>query len=257
MRKLVLVPLLALAVPGTALAAPPPNDNRADAAAIPAFPHTLTATTAEATVKRLDPQVSRCGRVEATVWYRVDTAPDGLIGITRHGRRRHRAHAAHLPARRVGDRGARLRRRQARRHGLGLARGGPRLQLSRPRRPPARKRRRLLRAAGGALPAPAQRRPRGCPAGQAARLDQGTTLGATGGEADPARCGLTGGTVWYRLASRRDGRVLLRLAAAGQLDAGVVVLEPVRSRTQALGCGVTDAAAGRPSVSPHAAAPRT
>ena len=74
------VTLTLLAVPGTALAAPPANDNRADAEAIPAFPHTVSATTAEATVERLDPQVSRCGRIESTLWYRVDTAPDGLIG---------------------------------------------------------------------------------------------------------------------------------------------------------------------------------
>jgi hypothetical protein len=85
MRTLVLLAFLLLAAPGTALAAPPPNDNRADAEAIPVFPHTVTATTAEATVERLDPQVSRCGRVESTVWYRIDTAPDGLIGITVKG----------------------------------------------------------------------------------------------------------------------------------------------------------------------------
>ena len=33
-------------------------------------------------MERLDPQVSRCGRIESTVWYRIDTAPDGLIGVT-------------------------------------------------------------------------------------------------------------------------------------------------------------------------------
>ena len=50
MRMLTLLALMLLALPGTALAAPPANDNRADAEAIPAFPHTLAATTAEATV---------------------------------------------------------------------------------------------------------------------------------------------------------------------------------------------------------------
>ena len=39
-------------------------------------------TTAEATVERLDPQVSRCGRIESTVWYRVEAAPDGTIVAT-------------------------------------------------------------------------------------------------------------------------------------------------------------------------------
>src|SRR5918994_5059492 len=85
MRKLTLLVFVLLALPGTALAAPPANDNRADAEAIPAFPHTLAATTAEATVERLDPQVSRCGRIESTLWYRIDTAPDGLIALTVKG----------------------------------------------------------------------------------------------------------------------------------------------------------------------------
>src|SRR5688572_1924101 len=81
MRPLITLAILALFVPGTALAAPPSNDNRADAAPIPAFPSTIAGTT----VERLDPQVSRCGRVEATTWYRVDTAPDGLIAISVKG----------------------------------------------------------------------------------------------------------------------------------------------------------------------------
>ena len=85
MRMLILIALLLLALPGTAHAAPPANDNRADAQAIPSFPQTLAATTAEATVERLDPQVSRCGRVESTIWYRIDTAPDGLIALTVKG----------------------------------------------------------------------------------------------------------------------------------------------------------------------------
>ena len=85
MRKLATCFVILLALPGTALAAPPANDNRADAEAIPAFPHTLTATTAEATVERLDPQVSRCGRIESTLWYRIDAAPDGLIAFSVKG----------------------------------------------------------------------------------------------------------------------------------------------------------------------------
>ena len=36
-------------------------------------------------MERLDPQVSRCGRVESTTWYRIDTAPDGLIAVTVKG----------------------------------------------------------------------------------------------------------------------------------------------------------------------------
>jgi hypothetical protein len=68
---------------------------------------------------------------------------------------------------------------------------------------------------------------------------RGSTLGATHGDADPG-CGLDGGTVWYRMTARRDGRVLLRLAAQGAFDAAVAVLERVRSRTRPVACGETD-----------------
>ena len=74
--------LAALALPGQAVAAPPPNDNRADSILLPDFPATVHGATAEATVERLDPQVSRCGRIESTVWYRVEAAPDGTIVAT-------------------------------------------------------------------------------------------------------------------------------------------------------------------------------
>src|SRR5918994_1739822 len=164
MRRVATLALLLLAWPGTAYAAPPANDNRADAEAIPAFPHTLTASTAEATVERLDPQVSRCGRVESTLWYRIDTAPDGLIGLTVKG-------------------------------SPGVA---PVLRIYR------------------------------------------RTPSAPADDADPQGCRLDGGTVWYRLSSRRDGRILLRLSAAGQLDAAILVLERVRSRTEGIVCAVTD-----------------
>src|SRR3989442_11040973 len=62
---------VALATAAPSLATPPPNDNRADAAPIPTFPATVPGTTVEATVERLDPQVSQCGRIEATTWYQI------------------------------------------------------------------------------------------------------------------------------------------------------------------------------------------
>src|SRR5436305_1666220 len=87
MKRLLLVlsGLLALALPATALADPPPNDNRATAEQIPSFPATLHGTTLGATVERLDPQAGTCGASESTVWYRIDQAPDGLIRIAAHG----------------------------------------------------------------------------------------------------------------------------------------------------------------------------
>ena len=69
----------ALAFAAPALAAPPPNDNRDDAQLLPTFPAVTHGTTVDATVERLDPQVSKCGRIEATVWYRIESAPDGTI----------------------------------------------------------------------------------------------------------------------------------------------------------------------------------
>src|SRR5213592_4347652 len=74
-----LTALVALALAAHMLAAPPPNDNRADAQLLPSFPASAHGTTVDATVERLDPQVSKCGRVDATVWYRIESAPDGTI----------------------------------------------------------------------------------------------------------------------------------------------------------------------------------
>src|SRR5438067_8936524 len=72
----------ALAFAAPALAAPPPNDNRDDAQLLPSFPAVVHGTTVDATVERLDPQVSKCGRIDATVWYRIQSAPDGTIVAT-------------------------------------------------------------------------------------------------------------------------------------------------------------------------------
>jgi hypothetical protein len=240
MRRIAALALLLLTTPGTAMAAPPPNDNRADAAVIPAFPHVVSTTTVEATVERLDPQVSECGRVEGTTWYRIDAAPDGRIALTAKGApgvppivriyRRTPSAIQEIDCGSAAGGGTATASFEAVRGSgylvmLGRRPGSPdgaielRADLF---LPPANDRR------GGA---------------QVLRLPgtvQGTTLGATGDDADPERCGLAGGTVWYRLVSRREGRIVLRLAAAGELDAAVVVLERVRSGLEAVACGVTD-----------------
>lgn len=247
MRKLMLLALMLLAAPGTALAAPPANDNRADAEAIPAFPHTLTATTAEATVERLDPQVSRCGRVEATVWYRIDTAPDGLIGITVKGA------AGVAPVLRIYRRGSSAIQEVdcasagpggAASASLEAVRGSNYLVLV-GRRPGTAD---GSFEVGAELFLPPRNDDRS--GAQVVKLPgsvRGTTLGATADESELGRCRLVGGVVWYRLASRRDGRILLRLTAAGQLDAAILVLERVRSRTEGIACGATDRS-GRATV---------
>ena len=241
MRTLTLVALMLLAVPGTALAAPPANDNRADAESIPAFPHTVSATTAEATVERLDPQVSRCGRVESTLWYRVDTAPDGLIALTVKGAagvapvlriyRRTASAIQEVDCASAGPGGSASA-------SLETVRGSSYLVLvgRRPSTPDGgfELRAELFLPPGNDSRAGAQAIPK-LPGSV-----RGTTLGATGDEADPGRCGLAGATVWYRLPSSRDGRILLRLSAAGQLDAAIVVLERVRSQFRNVTCGVTN-----------------
>ena len=77
--------LLAVVLAPSALAEPPPNDNRADAAVVPAFPADFHGTLAEATMERLDPQESQCGSIASTVWYRIEVAPDGIISAAVKG----------------------------------------------------------------------------------------------------------------------------------------------------------------------------
>src|SRR5918994_367213 len=240
MRKLTLLVFVLLALPGTALAAPPANDNRADAEAIPAFPHTLAATTAEATVERLDPLVSRCGRIESTLWYRIDTAPDGLIVLTVKGA------AGVAPVLRIYRRGASaIQEADCASAGPGgsasasleTVRGSSYLVVV-GRRPGTPDGGFELRAELFLPPANDNRA-----GAQPLKLPgtvRGSTLGATGDEADPGCGGLDGGSVWYRLSSRRDGRILLRLAAQGELDAAIVVLERVRSRAEVVACAATN-----------------
>ena len=240
MRRILALVVLVLCVPATAHAAPPPNDNRADAAPIPAFPSTIAGTTVEATVERLDPQVSRCGRVEASVWYRVDTAPDGLIAFTAKGA------AGVAPVLRLYRRGpSAIQEIDCASAGPGgsasasleAVRGSNYLVLV-GRRPGTPDGGFELRAELFLPPANDSRA-----GAQPLKLPgtvRGSTLGATGDEADPGCGGLDGGSVWYRLSSRRDGRILLRLAAQGELDAAIVVLERVRSRAEVVACAATN-----------------
>jgi hypothetical protein len=239
MRILAALAFLLLAVPGTASAAPPANDNRADAAAIPSFPASIAGTTVEATVERLDPQVSRCGRVEATSWYRVDIAPDGLIAITVKGA------AGVAPVVRVYRRGASaIQEADCGSAGPGgsasasieAVRGSNYLVLvgRRPGTPDG-----AFELSAQLFLPPANDSRGGASPLRLPGSTRGSTLGATGDEADPG-CGIRGGTVWYRMTSRREGRVLLRLSAQGDLDAAVAVLERVRSRLRGIGCAQTD-----------------
>jgi hypothetical protein len=79
-RGALLVMTLALAAQAhvaTARAAPPPNDNRANAQLV-ALARTVTGTTAGASVEAVEP-LSGCGPTGPSVWYRVDAATSGRV----------------------------------------------------------------------------------------------------------------------------------------------------------------------------------
>ena len=231
---------LALLLTGSAQAAPPPNDDRANAAPIPTFPATIQGTTAEATIERLDPQVSQCGRIESTVWYRIDQAPDGTIVLGVRG-------AGLAPVVRV----YRLGRNGISELDCASAKAGARAQVAfesvrgatflvvvgkRPGTADAA----FTLTAQLFLP-PANDARRGAqPLRKLPASVKGSTLGATTDASDPKSCGLSGGTVWYALAPGAVSRVLFRLHANGDLDASLVVLRRIRSETEDVGCARTD-----------------
>jgi len=69
----------------------------------------------------------------------------------------------------------------------------------------------------------------------------GTTVGATDDPTDPSSdCGRAHDTVWYRISGTSPGRVVVRIAALGNLDAIVAVYRAVRSRLVPAGCTPTD-----------------
>jgi hypothetical protein len=79
MKKLppLLIAFAAVAFPAAALAAPPPNDNRANAQSI-TIPGTADGTTVEATREENEP-FAACSSDNRSVWYRVTTANPGRV----------------------------------------------------------------------------------------------------------------------------------------------------------------------------------
>lgn len=245
MRGTALAAVLAtLLVAPAARAAAPPNDNRADAQAIAAFPAAIHGTLVEATVERLDPQVSECGPIASTVWYRIDTAPDGTLSFALRGA------AGVAPVIRVYSRGkSALREVTCASADAGAlattsfdtTRGANyfvlvgrkptsadgeydlQINLTLPPEPPANDK------------FAAARRLTHLPATVA-----GTTVGARSEDSDPEGCDLAGATVWYRLRPGHDGLVLLKLHANGKLDAVLGVLERARSRLGGGSCRQTN-----------------
>jgi hypothetical protein len=80
-RPLLAALAVAAILPASALAAPPPNDARADATAIAALPSTQSGTTAEATREPVEPR-SPCFCDGGSVWYRYVAATDGRLILT-------------------------------------------------------------------------------------------------------------------------------------------------------------------------------
>ena len=222
-----------------AAAAPPPNDNREDAILLPTFPSALHGTTAEATVERLDPQVSRCGRIESTVWYGIEAAPDGTIVATAQAARglapvvrlyrRNASNIEEVDCARADAGGKAVVSIQAVRGAGYLIVVG--------RRPGTGDGEFDLRADLFLPPANDEREDAVDLAAPPNTL-RSTTLGATASPSDG--CGMTGGTVWYRITGPASGRVLLRLDTADELDAVVGVFRPVRRKLQTVTCARTD-----------------
>ena len=238
-RHLAIAALAALITSGAAVAAPPSNDNREDAIVLPAFPATAHGTTAEATVERLDPQVSRCGRIENTVWYRIEAAPDGTIVATTQASgglapvvriyRRNQSNIEELDCARADAGGKAVVSLQAvrgagylivvgRRPGTGDGEFNLSVDLH---LPPANDERDDPVALG--LPPAAVK---------------ATTLGATYSPYDG--CGISGGSVWYRVLGPTTGRAIVRLAADDELDAIVGIYRPTRAGHELVSCGRTD-----------------
>ena len=228
-----------LLLPAAARAAPPPNDNRASAQAIPTFPANIAGTTVEATVERLDPQVSKCSRIEGTVWYRIDQAPDGTVALSVQG-------AGLAPVLRVYSTTGALSELDCSAVAAGKTaqvafetnRGATYLVLV-GRRP-------STKDAAFTLTAKLYLPPANDTTSEAQRLaklpatDSGSTTGATSDESDFSGCNTAGGTVWYSLGPGSAQRLIVKLHSEGTFDATLIVARRVRSKVQELGCSHTD-----------------
>lgn len=236
--KILLTALVALALASPALAAPPPNDNRADAQVLPTFPSSAHGATVEATTERLDPQVSRCGRVDATVWYRIDAAPDGTVVATV------KADARLAPVVRIYRRGQSAIEEVACASGAAGSRVVTAVQTVRGagylilvgRRPGAGDGEFDLQA-DLVLPPDNDERGEADPIARLPATKRGTTLGAT---SDGYRdCRMAGGGVWYRFKGPATGRALVTLAT-GERDGALAVFRRMRGEVDELGCAGTD-----------------
>lgn len=234
--------LTALVVVGVlaspARAAPPPNDDRANPVLLPTFPAVVHGTTVDATVERLDPQVSRCGRVDATVWYRIDSAPDGTIVVAVQASSPlapvlhiYRRNASNITEAACGTASAGGKAVAA----VSAVRGASYLILV-GHKPGAPNGEFDLRA-DLVLPPDNDDRSQASPVGRLPATVRGTTLGATSD--GYSGCRMSGGGVWYRFGGPATGRAIVQLAV-GERDAVVAAFHRVRGGVDEIGCQDTD-----------------
>ena len=231
---------VALAVVPGALAAPPANDNRDSATPIPTFPATIEGTTVDATLERLDPQISECGQIEGTVWYRIDQAPDGTVALAVQG-------AGLAPVLRVYS----LVKNGIQELDCANAAAGGSADVAfdtkrgasylvvvghKPATPDGT----FELDAKLFLPPQNDTRGQATPSGGVPAKIEGSTVGATTDSNDPEGCGFAAGTVWYSVSPGKAERMVLTLHAAGDLDAAVAVVSKVRSEYDTVACGQTD-----------------
>jgi hypothetical protein len=236
--KSLVTALVALTIAAPALAAPPPNDNRADAQLLPTFPAVTHGTTVDATVERLDPQVSKCGRVDATVWYRIESAPDGTIVASVqasgalapvvHIYRRNPSNIAEVACGTAKAGGKAVASVAAVRGAgylilVGHQPGAPNGDFD-------------LRA-DLVLPPDNDERSQASPLGSLPATKRGTTLGATSD--DYSNCRMAGGGVWYRFRGPATGRAIVQLAV-GERDGVVAAFHRIRGDVREIGCQETD-----------------
>ena len=233
------VALLTLAAPPVASAAPPANDNRAAAQPIRALPASRVGTTVDATIEAADPKSSRCRGFDASVWYRIESAPDSRLAVRVDARGDLDAVVVvYVVAQTLLE----VECDQTDRNGLASlsfdARRGATYLLMVGPRPGSSPGDFALRV--NKLTPPQNDRRGSAPALRVPGKVNGTTVGATRERPDPLTCGTNDATVWYRIDPRSPGRIVLRLRARGNLDAAIAVYRRIRSQLDHVNCRGTD-----------------
>jgi hypothetical protein len=98
----------------------------------------------------------------------------------------------------------------------------------------------VLPAAAQAAPPPNDDRSNATKLAPLPAQARGTTVDATNTRKDPRICATLDASVWYRIDGAPAGEIVLRLKAAGKLDAAIAVFRSVRSELRAVDCARTN-----------------